>query len=58
MGFDWGEEGNQEPHGQPQPPLYHLEDVNTQVIGLYHLEDVNTQVISLLFTTWRTSTDR
>lgn len=31
MGFDWGEEGNQEHHGQPQPPLYHLEDVNTQI---------------------------
>jgi lysosomal acid lipase/cholesteryl ester hydrolase len=31
MGFDWGEEMNQVHHGQSTPPLYHLEDVNTQI---------------------------
>ena len=36
VGFDWGsEEANMEHHGQPTPPKYILEDVNTPVSILF-----------------------
>lgn len=39
MGFDWGnDKDNIQHHGQPEPPVYNLRDVNTKVKTM----DLNT----------------